>query len=142
MIDTRRWVLAEAWLSLGLRVEWVGTWEASRIERADWQDDPDSRARYLYDGLGVWKVERGDRRRAETETTVPDLSLATMKHELAHYLVSTEEERGKRNFGIPSAATSSDNEDRALAAEKVIDALTSACGRIAASALLSPARAR
>lgn len=137
MIDARRWVIVEAWVSLGLRVEWISSWEIAGIPRNAWQTDNDGHARYLYDGFGVWKVERREGRRGDIDarTTVPELSLDLMTHELAHYLVASEEERGQRNFGIPAEAQTSDQEDRAQSAEKVIHALMLACGRIAGLAL-------
>jgi hypothetical protein len=138
VIDTRRWVLAEAWLSLGLRVEWLSKYQAESIARDLWMRDEEERTDYIYNGHGVWSI-RGDGRSEPSfgfpRATSPAMGTEAMRHELAHYLIATEEERGRTNFGLSNS--DDDHERRALEAEKVIDAVLAACGRIAGLALAS-----
>lgn len=56
MIDARRWILVEAWLALGLRVEWMPSWEASSMPLDEWQDDGEGH-RFVYAGNRTWLVE-------------------------------------------------------------------------------------
>ena len=134
MIDARRWVLAETWLSLGLRLEWMGDWEAERVPSQDWQNDPDERVDFVYDGRGVWRVRgQGPRSLFGARPLAPQLSVDTMRHELAHYLAATDEDRGKRNFGL--GPDDVETEERVIKAEQIVDALMTACGRIAGLAL-------
>lgn len=147
MIDARRWILVETWLSLGLRIEWCPSWERDAIAAGDWLDDDDDREarprpRFIYAGQGTWWVDPGDRYRYGTPpNAAPQLSAAVLGHELAHYLSATDEERGLRNFGASPTITSgisgdpANTEDRAVAAEKVIDAILAASARIANMAL-------
>lgn len=129
MIDASRWVLVEAWLALGLRVEWAPSYE--RLPDSAIQTDDDG-SRFYYDGHGTWKVIEHDR--ARQLRTAPTLTAETMAHELAHYLVATEPAREARNFGL-GMELRSDEEYHALAAEKVISAVIAACSRIAELAL-------
>lgn len=134
MIDTRRWVLVEAFLSLGLRFEWAGAYDETRVPREQWIEDDES-VRYFYDGLGVWKVQRPAKGTGSyfPLSVAPSLSADSLRHELAHWIVSTESDRGALNFGM--TLVSSDAEERAVLAERVIDAMLTACGRITAQAL-------
>jgi hypothetical protein len=129
VIDAKRWVLAEAWLSLGLRVCWGYD---GMFPRDQWQDD-EGRGRYGYLGGGEWAVLRPYDGRTGPINTAPSLSTETMRHELAHYLSATEEDRGKRNFGLDENGPA-DNEDAALLAERVVDAILEASSRIIALA--------
>lgn len=133
MIDTRRWILAEAWLTLGLKIRWA--WGAHEAKPdIEIQEDDETRLRYWYTGHGEWAVIKpqrgyGDR---STEFEVPYFGTDTLKHELAHYLAATGDERNEVNFGLPK---SDPNEDRCALAEKVVDAILRPCGRIAAMAM-------
>ena len=132
MIDATRWVLVEAWLSLGLRVEWSHTWR-SDPPRDQLQEDDEGR-QFWYEGHGRWLVVPRDRSRYTADrTTSPTLATETMAHELAHYLVSSDDDRGKVNFGLSQADPGP--EERAVDAEKVVRALADACSRIATLSL-------
>jgi hypothetical protein len=132
MIDTRRWVLVEAWLSLGLRVQWAPSYLA--VERDSWQRDDEERVDYVYEGGGLWYVLQPERMSLGfSPPTSPQLGVLTLLHELAHYLVSSEDARAHRNFGL--TGQDNDGEARALEAESVIHAMAVACGRIASLAL-------
>lgn len=144
MIDARRWILVEAWLSLGLRIEWCSSWEHGRIEKDAWlEDDGDSRrkpTRFVYTGNRLWQVERErDVYGRPPNMEPPQLSTDALRHELAHYLTASEDERACVNFGASPAIgpgnDPKDTEDRALAAEKVIEAMLAASARIANMAL-------
>lgn len=135
MIDTRRWALVESWLSLGLRIEWMPSYLMDSVSRDEWQEDPDEKASYVYDGGGVWRVRDDDRasRLYRPRPTAPQIGTAAMTHELAHYLAASEDDRARRNFGI--APKDDGPERRALEVEQVLDAMMAACGRIAELAL-------
>jgi hypothetical protein len=138
VIDARRWILAEAWLSLGLRIEWVPSYERDRIADDQWQRDDDGGQRFVYSGGGRWWVHDGTNRYGygRPPLTAPSLSTDAMRHELAHWLTSTEDERGVMNFGAePTGLDTTRAEERAIAAEPVLDAMLSACARIATMAL-------
>ena len=140
MMDTRRWILVEAWLALGLRVEWIPSFNVDRVERNEWAEDEETRLWYSYDGHGIWQVRhdgRAGRVPGFPYNTAPVLGLDALRHELAHYLSATVEEREKRNFGasFQALADPADVEQRALNAEKIIDAMMVACARIADMAL-------
>lgn len=133
MIDPTRWVLAEAWISLGLRLEWAPRWRTD-ISREQLMHDDEMRRDYYYHGGGVWhvvEVENG--LRVGPRPTVPELGTEAMSHELAHYLAASGEQRGVFNFGLTGKDGA--EEDRALEMEQVIQAITRACGRIAGLAL-------
>lgn len=135
MIDARRWILVEAWLALGLRVEWMPSWEASSMPLDEWQDDGEGH-RFVYAGNRTWLVEdRGRSPLSRGAYTAPQLGTDSLAHELAHYLAATAEQRGKRNFGIAPGAAGSDDEEAAVAVEQVIDAMVAASSRIAELAL-------
>lgn len=131
MIDARRWVLVEAWLALGLRIEWGGSWRDAGARDA-WMPDDETRLYYLYSGHGVWTVRDDEvaRRIGYPKNAVPVLSTETLRHELAHYLAATPEQRERVNF-----AAGADEERATLEAEKVIDAMLAGADRIAAQAL-------
>lgn len=132
MIDPSRWILAEAWLALGLRLEWAPKWE--RLERDQLIDDEELHRTFYYEGGGVWRVLETDRGyRAGTRPTAPELGTDAMRHELAHYLAASAEERARRNFGLTTR--DSDAEERALEVEQVIDAMSAAASRIASLAM-------
>lgn len=136
MIDASRWVIVEAWLSLGLRLRWAGSYTA----REDgWQDDEETKQAFRYGGFGEWEVLDRDTWRTLPRPEVPQLSTATMRHELAHYLIATPAQREKRNFDLSDRFTD-EYEERANAAEKVIDAMLVGANRIAAMALGAQAR--
>lgn len=102
MIDARRWILVEAWLSLGLRIEWCPSYDVERYRDA-WQTDDDGGARFVYAGLGTWRVlDPTGRTYGPSPIAAPQLSTDALKHELAHYLAATEAERLALNFGIPA----------------------------------------
>lgn len=139
MIDTRRWVLCEAWLSLGLRFEWAGAYEATQLPREEWQEDDGVRHAYFYAGAGVWKVHQpsdvGYRPADLPKLTAPMIGTDSMRHELAHWLASSSEQRAERNFGIGGGAEADARERRALDAEATIDAMMGACDRILGQAI-------
>lgn len=137
MIDARRWVLVETWLSLGLRIEWCPAYDRDRIPQTAWQTDDDTGGLFIYAGFGVWQADRSARSSfARPPLTAPQLSTDVLRHELAHWLTATEDERRKRNFGAGDDGVDlRDTEARAIAAEPVIDALLSASARIANLAL-------
>ena len=134
MIDPTRWIVVEAWLSLGLRVEWAGTYDHVVAEL--WTPD-EGGSRYVYAGhlmdkRGVWLVQPS----RHTGSTVPQLSTEAMKHELAHWLTSSPEQRKMANFGLTGRSGTDDTpEDRAGNAERVIDAMIAASARIVSLAL-------
>ncbi len=66
-------------------------------------------------------------------TEAPFLPTPDMKHELAHWLVATEDERNKNNFGI--GVGDDDMEMRTIAAEAVITSIINAAARITNLAL-------
>jgi hypothetical protein len=133
MIDTRRWVLCEAWLSLGLRIEWAGY---ASVPREDWMEDDG--VSYYYDGYGTWKVAKptseGYRTPGLPPLTAPMLPTESMRHELAHWLSASQDQRLLRNFGI-TQADPENRETRALDAEATIDAMMGACDRILSQAI-------
>lgn len=132
MIDARRWVLVEAWLALGLRVEWMRGWDAERVESAEWMTDEEEHRKFVYMGDRVWGVY-DDRRGISVggPYTAPTFGTETLRHELAHYLAATAAQRHLRNFGATA-----DDEISALEAEKVIDAVIGAAARIATLAMV------
>jgi hypothetical protein len=134
VIDARRWALVEAWLSLGLRIEWCPSYEEQRF-RAHWQSSQYSDEKFLYAGAGAWKVldRQSGRRMYGPRPTAPQLATEDLAHELAHYLAATKEQRGEINFGM--ADGDDDAEERAMVAEQVIDAVLTACNRIAGLAM-------
>lgn len=137
MIDIRRWVLVEAWLALGLRVEWLPSYLESQELDKHWQQDDDSGARYVYDGDRTWRVrdESWRSRRPGFKTPkVPELGTDALAHELAHFLSASPEQREQRNFGLADD-TDGSREAAALETEAVIDAIVAAATRIAESAM-------
>lgn len=141
MIDTARWVLVEAWLSLGLRLRWLHSWEAREITDGLFiDDDGGSRLSFTYLGDGEWGVVRPSndfRVPGYPLNDAPQLGTETIRHELAHYLVATEEQRRKRNFGLSADGSNGGNEweTRALLGEQVIDAVIRGASRVVSSAL-------
>lgn len=132
MIDASRWVIAEAWLSLGLHLRW-----AARHQRSEegWQDDDETKLAYRYAGYETWEVlEPDDRWRVYPRAEVPYLGADAMRHELAHYLVATPDQRMKRNFELTDKLYD-EFEERAMAAEKVLAAMLAGASRVAALAL-------
>lgn len=132
MIDASRWVIAEAWLSLGLRLIWAGS---HRARDAGWQDDDETKQSYRYAGYETWEVlDRDLGWRVFPKPEVPYLSTQAMRHELAHYLVATPEQRNKQNFELTDSLTD-EFEERAVAAEKVLSAMLVGASRVASLAL-------
>lgn len=129
MIDAKRWVLAETWLSLGLRVEWAPSYGPE----PKWQSDDETRQRFTYAGRGLWLVQKPDGYRGsfsfQTVPVTPSLGTETLRHELAHYLAATRDERDQPNFGFD--ATPERDEEQALLVEQVIDAMLNGANRIA-----------
>lgn len=142
MIDARRWVIVEAWLALGLRIEWAPSYE--RTNR-NWLQSNDEKYQYRYTGGGTWQVLDDEhwRRPGAPKPTCPQMSVSDMQHELAHYLISSPEQREMVNFGFPidtgrtaeERIASNDREDLALEAEKVIDAVLVGANRLVESVL-------
>lgn len=134
MIDPARWVLAEAWLSLGLRLRTMRTWErqSTTIDRDDLQRDDELHQDFFYEGDGVWVVSLREREASGTGVS-PQMGLLAMRHELAHYLAAEDSQRARRNFGLTSIDRSA--EDRAIEIEKVLDAVIGGCAQIVATAL-------
>ncbi len=134
MIDARRWILVEAWLALGLRLEWMSSWEAEGVPRDEWMEDDEEGCRYLYDGDRTWKVLDEQKRWAEAaRPTAPRLGVAALRHELAHYLTASADQRCKRNFGLTKEDTGEENVT--LLAEQAIDAILSGAAHVAELAL-------
>lgn len=137
MIDAARWLLAEAWLSLGLRIEWMPSYQEREIHQEEWQEDGEGR-RFVYDGLGVWRVLNANRSLFDRrQPTAPSLSTESMKHELAHYLAATPTQRQIRNFNIGAMgrADGEEKEAESVEAEQIIDAMLTAASRICELAL-------
>ncbi len=137
MIDCARWVLAEAWIANGLRVTWGPRLEYTRnVEHDGWQGDATD-GFYRYVGHGEWEVPRPNSytTRPFGEETAPQLSTDTMRHELAHWLIATAEQRYERNFGL--TAKDDDAESRAVAAERVIASIIAAASRVVSLSLTS-----
>lgn len=133
MIDARRWVLVEAWLALGLRVEWCPSYQVDSL-RDHWQEGEDTPEPFVYAGDRVWLVKssrRGPLLGSLGEA--PQLGTLDMRHELAHYMAASEEQRAAVNFGM--TRDSYDDEERAGQAEQIIDAMVAASARIASMAL-------
>ncbi len=133
MIDCERWVLAEAWLANGLRLRWS---YADDPRDKSWQGDASER--YRYEGHGVWELPRpyDFLNRPFGQETAPQLSTATLRHELAHWLVATEDQRALMNFGIPNEGLEADEaEHAAVAAERVLSSVVGAAARIASLAI-------
>jgi len=129
MIDPTRWIVVEAWLSLGLRVEWARSPDHVAVNL--WMPDEDGSA-YTYDGAGTWLVRPNGRAR----TAPPQLSTETMKHELSHWLTASPEQRSMANFGLTGRNETDDpSEASASNAERVIEAMIAASARIASLAL-------
>lgn len=134
MIDPTRWILAEAWLSLGLRLEWAPAYRRPDLTRDELMHDDEMRRDYYYEGRGIWHVIEVDRGlRTGPRPTAPELGTEAMSHELAHYLAADPAQRALRNFGLTQQDR--DAEDKALEVEQVIDAMSRAAGRIASLAL-------
>ena len=133
VIDCARWVLAEAWISNGLRVIW-GLHDA-RFGTGEWLGE--TGRLYRYRGFGEWEVQRPHNylTRPLGEETSPQLSTEDMRHELAHWLLATEDQRNEVNFGLTS--DDNDAEQRALAAERVLSAVIAAASRVVALSLAS-----
>lgn len=131
MIDATRWILTEAWLSLGLRVEWLPSYETHR--KRDWQQN-ESRMDIHYEGGGLWYVLPEERvSTGYPRHDVPVLATETLKHELAHYLVASADERKRENFGMTEDSDA--QEQAAIMAERVINAMIASTSRIANLAL-------
>jgi hypothetical protein len=134
-VDTRRWILAEAWLSLGLRMRWAPEY-MRRETTSEWLDDAETRGHYLYDGHGEWLVLASDRGLTfGANPGSPYLGVETMRHELAHYLMASAERRTQRNFGLRTTDRDTAEEERALLAEQAFDAVLAGAARIADLAL-------
>lgn len=131
MLDPRRWVLVEAWLALGLRVNWCPSYDTSRYAKEQWIQDEGARRDsgslwYLYAGHEQWLVRDDSRRRPGfPNPSTPSLSDETLAHELAHYLVAGEDKRNEINFGAGSP-----EEEDAMRAEAVITAMLHGCVRV------------
>lgn len=133
MIDARRWALVEAWLALGLRVSWLPSYEANRFSREQWVQDEGARREgqpqyYIYVGMREWHVrdDRPERTRYRfPNPSAPSLSTEALTHELAHYLVATEEQRLEVNFGAGET-----EERETQKAEAVINAMLNGVTRI------------
>ena len=65
----------------------------------------------------------------QTIPVTPSLATETLRHELAHYLAATREERDQPNFGFD--ATPERDEEQTLLVEQVIDAMLNGANRIA-----------
>jgi hypothetical protein len=129
-LDLRRWLLVEAWLALGLRMSWATYYDR---ERHEWIDANSGRYKYRYVGGKEWEILEPDpyRRPGTNRNDVPVLETDDLRHELAHYLSATPEDREKPNFGIAKKDLNDERENKALEAEAVIDALLVGARRIA-----------
>lgn len=128
----RRWVIVEAWVALGLRMEWAPSYQ--RYET--WMSDDETRHDYVYHGSGLWVVRHKEQTRsfgAYPRPEAPQLGTDTMRHELAHYIVATDEQRMELNFGLKSS--DHDPEEHTLLVERGLDAMALAAGRIAQLAM-------
>jgi len=136
-MDYLRWILCEAWIANGLRVNWGPSYES---QHEDWIRSNDGYS-FRYRGFGEWQVldeERGIRLFGE-KPVAPSLSTNDMLHELAHWMIATEDQRHETNFGMGSGEGKTtpeqdENERRVVAAEKVIEAVSKAASRIIATA--------
>ncbi len=121
-----RWILVEAWLLIGLRIRWAKSYEQRPAKLFG------ERANTWYAGNGEWVVIP-DRVVAGYlgEFEAPEMSTDDMRHELAHWLSATPEERASVNFN----ALTDEPEERAITVERAIDAMCSAAARIASLAI-------
>lgn len=127
MIDITRWVLSEAWIANGLRIRFARSYEKPPAET--FGED----ARFWYAGHGEWIVlpsEQGYRPYGQSDA--PVMSVVDMRHELAHFLIATADQRALVNFGGGDLL-----EERAVAAESVLSSIINAAARIADMALTS-----
>lgn len=137
MLDPTRWIVAEMWLDLGLRLRWASRYEMEKATDDHWvvDDGDDERRSYFYVGGGVWVVgwlRTGGYYRSEP-VEPPQLSSATLIHEMAHWMVSSAEAREKKNMGM--TIESYEQEERALDAQRGIEACIRASAKIACMAL-------
>jgi len=146
VIDARRWAIVEAWLSLGLRIEWSPrsysvSYGSKEETNEGWIEgggaSMNGRYHYRYEGAGVWQVLDADpgRRIGFPRPTSPQICDDDMRHELAHYLAATAEQRALRNFGIKRGPDGDALEERAVECERVIDAILEGANRIVLSAM-------
>lgn len=140
MLDPLRWVLLETWLSLGLSWRWADPWERRDfVDKEDWQEPTHKGSpKYCYLGLGKWISKPYYEHAARVEpTSAPIIETEDLLHELAHWIVATEEQRCEKNFGMSPGISSEgdDIERRVTDTEKVIRTLALSCGRIATMAL-------
>lgn len=132
MIDTQRWVLSEAWVASGLRMRLARNYEANDARTKDLLQG-DARS-YWYAGFGEWVVLDPDRGYQPFGSgNAPTMSTEDMRHELAHWITATDEQRNLVNFGMTK--DSEDMERAAVAAEAVIASIAGAAGRIVGMAL-------
>lgn len=132
-LDLRRWILVETWLALGLTMAWATYYDRDRHE---WLESQSGRYKFRYVGRKRWEILEPDpyRKPGASRADVPCLDTEDLRHELAHYLAATTEDREKANFGIVKSGND-DREDRALEAEQVIDAVLTGARRLAESGL-------
>lgn len=139
MIDVTRWVLTEAWIANGLRIEWGGYGSATVAGRGEgWQPaDKGDAGAFRYRGWGVWEVA-GESRTGlgYTRPEAPTLGTDTMLHELGHWLVATAEQRDKLNFGMEAEGEAErELEERTLVAQKVLESVCASASRVTQLAL-------
>jgi hypothetical protein len=130
MIDTRRWVIVEMWLSLGLRMQPVKSWDRNRLD-LPWQQSNDDGPRFYYKGDELWIVDDRDGER--------QMATEDMEHELAHWMEATELQRRLENFGLREKVDD-EREDKAVNIQRIISAAVDASSRIAQLALQKPPR--
>lgn len=120
MID--RWILVEIWLALGLRMRFARKWGEQPPKQLAGENN-----NLWYAGHGEWVVLPGRQEVGGVlgEFRAPEMSTDDMRHELAHWLSATPAERETVNFGEGDPL-----EERAVAAEKVIDAIVGAAARV------------
>lgn len=128
-MDIARWVLSEAWIANGLRIRWARNYEQNQAPKETFGDGG---AAFWYGSDGEWIFLRPEPWRTPFygEVTVPSMSMEDMRHELAHWLTATPEQRGQVNFG-----GGEEIEERAVAAERVLSGVIAAAARIAAMAM-------
>lgn len=141
MIDPTRWIVVETWLRLGLRIRWAKGYEEREVPTEVWQTDIDNTGtRFLYLGedygeTGIWVVKQPNPHAFREPDSAPELSTATMLHELAHYLQASKHARTLRNFGLTNTPAADEVEDHAMEVERGMRAVIETSARIASMAL-------
>jgi len=110
---TERAILTDIWVSLGLSVQWCPRYA---VNGARWVTE--GRTRFFYAGHNKWFVEPPQLDDRADYAALPTLATRIMRHELAHWLAASPEQRARINFDMRD--NTSDAEKRAVEIESVI----------------------